>query len=68
MIRNIDGIGVRCARSRRIDFLGGSLRVGLCAADRGDARPFTGQTNGDSVPNPPPCSGDHCNLILESHP
>ena len=67
MIGDIDGIGLRRIRARRIDFVGGFLRVGFGAADGSDARAFTGQTHGDGMPNSPPRSCDHRDLIFESH-
>src|SRR5947207_11989697 len=67
MVCDIDDIGFGGIVPRRINFVGGFLRVGFSAADGSDARAVTGQTHGDGVPNPPPCSGDYCDLIFELH-
>ena len=67
MVGDIDRIGLCCIRPRAINFVRGFLCVGPGSADGGNPRAFTGQTDGNGVPNSPPCTSDDGDLTFESH-
>jgi hypothetical protein len=67
LVGHVNGVGFRGVGPRRIDFVRGFLRVGFGAADGGDMRALFRETNSNGMTDTTACTGDHGNLVFESH-